>query len=103
MRVSQQIGLEAPGAPIAQRMPQMALMIIIVSAASFAATAVNPLQETIRDALALTDNQIALLQGPALALPMIAAAVPLGLLIDRYSRVRLLLALTTSDIVGGGL
>jgi MFS family permease len=81
----------------------MALLIIVVSAASFAATAVNPLQETMREALALTDNQIAVLQGPALALPMIAAAVPLGLLIDRYSRVRLLLALTTFDIVGGAL
>jgi len=79
----------------------MGLLVIAVSAASYAATAMNPLQETMRIALSLTDNQIAILQGPALAFPMLAAAIPLGFLIDRYSRVRLLLALTAFDILGG--
>src|ERR1700729_3754127 len=82
---------------------QMVLLVVAVSAASYAATAMNPLQETMRIALALTDKQMALLQGPAVALPMAAAAVPLGLLIDRYSRVRLLLALTAADLFGGVL
>lgn len=79
----------------------MALLVVVVSAASYAATTVNPLQETMRATLSLTDNQVGLLQGPALALPMIVAAVPLGLLIDRYSRVRLLLALTVANMLGG--
>ncbi len=43
-----------------------------------------------RAALAMTDNQIAILQGPALALPVVLASIPLGILIDRYSRARLL-------------
>lgn len=51
--------------------------------------------------LSLSDNQMALLQGPALALPVVLAAVPLGLAIDRYSRVRLILLFSVLDVVGG--
>ena len=40
-------------------------------------------------------------RAPALALPLLLAAVPLGLAIDRYSRVRLLLVLAILDILGG--
>ena len=53
--------------------------------------------------LSLSDNQIALLQGPALALPLVLAAVPLGLAIDRYSRVRLLLLFAVFDVLGSVL
>ena len=53
--------------------------------------------------LAASDNQMALLQGPALALPLIAAAVPLGLLIDRASRARLLVIFTALSLLGNAL
>jgi MFS family permease len=77
----------------------MLLLLIAVTAAAYAGVTVSPLQETIQGALALTDNQIALLQGPALALPTAIAAIPLGLLIDRHSRVRLLLIFTLADAI----
>lgn len=43
---------------------------------------------------------MSLLQGPALALPLVLAAVPLGLCVDRYSRVRLLLLATLLSAIG---
>jgi MFS family permease len=83
------------------------LTLLVLSLASAAAvyqrTAVSPLQEAMRTALNLTDNQMALLQGPALALPMMIAAVPLGFLIDRHSRVRVLLVLALLSLAGSVL
>jgi MFS family permease len=79
---------------------QLLLAAVAAAAAAYARTAVSPLQETMRNSLSLSDNQIALLQGPALALPMLAAAVPLGLAIDRYSRARLLLIFAACNLAG---
>jgi len=70
------------------------------TAAIYARTALGPLQEAIRAAFTLSDNQIALLQGPALALPLVIAAIPLGRGIDRYSRVRVVFVLTVLNLVG---
>ena len=53
-----------------------------------------------REALGLTDNQMGLIQGPALSIPVLLAAVPLGILIDRWSRVRLLLIFAISNFFG---
>lgn len=79
---------------------QLSLLAVVTVAAAYGRTALGPLQETMRTALALTDNQMALLQGPAMALPVVIAGVPLGLLIDRYSRVRLLIIFAVFSVVG---
>jgi predicted MFS family arabinose efflux permease len=73
-----------------RREVQLLLVTAAVSAAAYAVTTLGPLQEAIRIALVLSDNQMALLQGPTRALPLMVCAVPLGLFIDRHSRVRLL-------------
>ena len=93
----------SPGRGVARRTIQMLLLTIAVSGANYARMAVGPLQETMRFALALSDNQIALLQGLALALPVVLAAIPIGFVIDRYSRVRLLFILAALTIVGSVL
>lgn len=77
---------------------QLSLLTVAATAVAYSATVVSPLQETMRAALSLTDHQMALLQGPALALPMVIAALPLGLIIDRYSRVRLLFIFSVIDL-----
>jgi MFS family permease len=69
---------------------QLLLLALVVAAATYARVALGPLQELAKADLALTDSQIGVLQGPALTLPMVIAAIPLGLLIDRQSRTRLL-------------
>jgi len=79
---------------------QLLLLTLAFAAAAYARTALNPVQESLRLALGLTDGQTALLQGPALALPIVLLAIPLGFLIDRQSRIRLLLMLASLDLIG---
>src|SRR5262245_111135 len=88
---------------LAGRSLQLVLLTATLTAAVYAKVALGPLQETMRHALSLSDNQIALLQGPALAIPMVVVAVPLGLLIDRHSRVRVLFALAVMLLAGSVL
>lgn len=73
------------------RVVQFLLLTVVATADLYARSTVHPLQEMMRAALGLSDNQISVLQGAAMAVAPAAAAVPLGLLVDRYSRVRLLL------------
>jgi MFS transporter, Spinster family, sphingosine-1-phosphate transporter len=68
--------------------------------AMYARTTFSPLQEAMRTALTLSDNEMALLQGPALALPVMLATLPLGALIDRHSRARLILILAICSVIG---
>lgn len=96
--------LQAPivtsSAPVpAGRGVQLLLLTVVASAGIFARTTVGPLQESMRIALSLSDNQMALLQGPALVLPLLMATIPLGLAVDRYSRVRLLFIATALNMV----
>jgi MFS family permease len=79
---------------------QLLLLTLTVWAGIYLRYSVGPLQEAMRIDLGLTDNQMALLQGPALYLPMALLFVPVGLLINRFSRIRLLLTLSVLSIVG---
>lgn len=79
---------------------QLILLTIAAAAGAYARTLVSPLQEAMRVALSMSDNEIALLQGPALGLPLLIAAIPLGIMIDRYSRVRLILIFSVCDLCG---
>ncbi|WP_129649577.1 MFS transporter [Peristeroidobacter agariperforans] len=66
---------------------------------TYARFILGPLQEAVRVDLGLSDNQIAWLQGPAVAVPMAIAAIPIGILVDRYSRTRLLYIFTVVNLV----
>lgn len=82
---------------------QLTLITIAASAGTYARTALGPIQEPLRIALSLSDNKIALLQGPALALPLILGAIPLGLVVDRFARVRLLQVSILVVLLASGL
>jgi MFS family permease len=56
-----------------------------------------------RAGLGLSDSQIAMLQGPALILPAALLAIPLGHIVDRHSRTRLLVVALALTAVGSGL
>ena len=79
---------------------QLFLLTVVVAAAGTAWAAVGPVQETMRVALGLSDNQMAVLQGPALALPLALAGIVLGRAIDKTSRVRLLITFAIINIAG---
>jgi MFS family permease len=70
------------------------LQLLLLAAATWLATysrsAIGPLQETIRLSRGFSDNQMALLQSLAMALPTSLGAIPLGMLADRWSRMRLI-------------
>lgn len=83
-----------------ERIVQLFLLAVIAWAATYARFVLAPLQETLRAHLFLSDNQTAWLQGPAIAVPMAIGAIPLGILIDRHSRARLLLVLAIVAVSG---
>jgi MFS family permease len=98
-------GEPAPAVPVtaaqgAGRGFQLVLLGFAMAAAGYARTAISPLQEAMRVALALSDNEMAVLQGPVVGIPVALAAIPLGLLIDRRSRAQLLRVLIVLSLIG---
>lgn len=95
--------LALPASPTTGRAFQLFVLSIALGAAVYSKSAIGPLQETMRGALQLSDNEMALLQGAALGFPMLVVSVPLGLLIDRRSRARLLVVLVGMITIGSAL
>lgn len=89
-----------PATPRARRVYELLLLGAAMWSAIYARTTLGPLQEAIRVSLALSDNQIAVLQGPALSVPFVVAAIPLGLAINRFSRVRLIFLFALFNLIG---
>jgi MFS family permease len=63
----------------------------------------SPVQEVARLDLGLSDFEISLVQGLAAAIPIALFAIPLGRLVDRTNRKRLLVAMAATWTVGSGL
>lgn len=85
---------------IADRRVQLLLLAIAMATSNYARSALSPLQESVRLTLSLSDNQLALLQGPIITWPVVLAALPLGLLVDRHSRARLLFLFVAALLLG---
>lgn len=79
------------------------LLALAAAASNYGRTTLGPLQEALRTAFTASDNQIALLQGAALAIPQVLSAIPLGILVDRHSRIRLLLAFAALNVLANFL
>ena len=64
----------------------------------------SPVQEAAKAELHLSDFQISLVQGLAMSIPIALCSIPIGRLVDRYSRIRLLIALagvtTAGELLG---
>ena len=93
-------GLQVAGR---RRTVQLTLLALALLAAMFCRSAIGPLQEAVRAALRFSDNQMAVLQGMAMALPMALGSIPLGLLADRISRARMLVCFVALTPVSLGL
>lgn len=68
-----------------------------------ARSVLSPLQELVRADLGLTDNQVSLVQGAAIALPLALVSIPIGRLVDRANRTRLLMVLALLCAAGSVL
>lgn len=78
----------------------IALIALALLGGAAARFALSPLQEVIRVDLGFTDNEISLIQGAAIAIPMAALSLPIGRLVDRSNRSRLLVGLTFLAAIG---
>jgi MFS family permease len=78
---------------------QLLLLATATWAATYARYATGPLQEAMRQSMAITDNRMAVLQGSAVAIPMVIGAIPVGILADRISRKAILLVATTLALI----
>lgn len=83
--------LPTPETKSDRRFLQLLLIAIGAWGATYARFLIGPLQEAVRISLGLTDNRMALLQGMAMAIPMVVGSIPFGLAADRFSRSRMLL------------
>lgn len=81
------------------RTMQLLMLSIVALGGMYARAELGPLQEAVKASLALSDERIALLQGPALAVPLLIGAIPLGLLIDCYSRKYILVVATLLNLL----
>jgi MFS family permease len=97
------IAVAVPASLLSRRAVQFTLCTLVALSAAYARGALNPLQDALGKALLLSDNQVAVIQGPALALPFLVVTVPLGLAIDRYSRARLLFLFASLQIIGSAM
>lgn len=82
---------------------QLLFLTYAAATAVFARTTVGPLQEAIKTSLSLTDNQVALIQGPALVLPALILGWAVGFLVDHRSRARLVWSLVIIAVAGTAL
>lgn len=80
----------------------IALAVLTGTAARYV---LSPMQELVRAdlGLGLGDNQVALLQGMAIALPIVLISIPHGRLVDRTNRTRLLIMLALVCAAGSVL
>lgn len=73
--------------------PALLLLSTVLAVGAGAQLVFSPLQELIKGELSLSDFQISLLQGLAAALPIALFSIPIGRMVDRSNRVRLLIAM----------
>lgn len=101
------LSADAGIARAAPRGPGRGAAIGLIALALFTGTAaryvLSPMQELVKADLGLGDNQVALLQGMALALPAALLSIVAGRLVDRSNRSRLLVCLALLCTAGSVL
>ncbi|MEP6502705.1 MAG: MFS transporter [Betaproteobacteria bacterium] len=85
------------------RNASIGLITLAVLTGSAARYVLSPMQELVRADLLLDDNHVALLQGMSIALPTALMSIPLGRLVDRANRTRMLVLLALVCVAGGVL
>lgn len=87
-------------APVAHPWPKLLLLALVMTAGNCMLWVFSAVQEATKAEMALSDGQLALLQGLAVSLPLAALSIPVGMLVDRGNRVRLLLAMSIAWTLG---
>jgi len=82
------------------RTASIGLIALALLSGSAARYVLSPMQELVRVDLGLDDNHVALLQGMSIALPTALMSIPLGRLVDRANRTRMLAVLALLCVAG---
>jgi MFS family permease len=103
--VATDIALEAATAPLDPPAAGPALRALLLLALTITSAAAirgvfSPLQEVAKLDLGLSDFQMSLIQGVAASVPIAILSIPLGRMVDRTSRHRLLVAMAALWTVG---
>jgi MFS family permease len=78
----------------------LVLLALAIAAAGTLRTVFSPMQELAKHDLHLTDLQVSLVQGLALSIPVAILSIPIGRIVDRSNRTRLLIALIATVLAG---
>lgn len=84
----------------ALRQASIALVTLAVFSGTAARYVLSPMQELVQADLGIDDNHVALLQGLSIALPTALLSIPLGRIVDRANRARLLVLLALACAAG---
>lgn len=86
--------------PLSRAMPRLLVLALAVGLGFALSGSFSTVQEAAKADLGLTDVQLGLVQGVGVAVPLVLLSVPIGLLVDRWKRVRLMLAFWALGVVG---
>lgn len=84
-------------------LPGLLLLAITVASGSALQGVFSTVQEAAKADLHLTDTQLGLVQGLATSIPLAILSVPLGLLVDRVHRIRILIVMAIAWVIGAVL
>jgi MFS family permease len=94
MSVSPQIHAAKVAQPFERSIPQQLLVALTMGVSLTALYMFNGLQESVKADLHLSDYGLSLVEGVAVAVPLALSGIPVGLLVDRVNRVRVMIAMT---------
>lgn len=79
--------------PFARLLPALILFAFVVALGQQALAQFGLVQDAARQAMGLTDIQLGLIQGVGAAVPILLLSIPIGVLVDRTNRLRLMIIL----------
>jgi MFS family permease len=92
-----------PAPKFALPQASIGLLALTLFMGTAAKVVLSPLQELVSTELGMSDNEIGLVQGLALAVPLALLSVPLGRLVDATNRVRLLIGMALVCALGSAI
>lgn len=84
-------------------LPPLLALALAMALAFTMMNSFSTVQEGAKAELGLSDYALGLIQGVATAIPLLCLAIPIGIAVDRWNRVRLLIALAITWTAGTGL
>lgn len=96
-------GLHAPARGFASALGPLLLLALLMVIGFAVMGSFGVVQEGAKAELGLSDNVLGMIQGLGAAVPLVLFSIPIGILVDRFNRVRLMLILAAVWTAGTAL